>query len=98
MSTKKTNSNADALHSMKGVAQNGAITNNPIQTFKFDLNEIRTVDLDGEVWFVAPDVCAALDIVNPTRALKRLDEDEKGLHTVKTLGKKEYRKRKARDP
>lgn len=32
---------------------------------------------DGEPWFVAADVCRALEIGNPSQALTRLDEDEK---------------------
>lgn len=28
-------------------------------------------------WFVAADVCRALEIANPTDAIKRLDEDER---------------------
>lgn len=32
---------------------------------------------DGELWFVAADVCRALEIGNPSDALRRLDEDEK---------------------
>lgn len=32
---------------------------------------------DGEPWFVAADVCKALEIVNPSDALSRLDPDEK---------------------
>ena len=39
--------------------------------------EIRTVDVGGEVLFVAADVCKALEISNPSDAMKRLDEDEK---------------------
>lgn len=40
--------------------------------------EIRVIDLDGEPWFVAADVCRALDITNVGNALARLDDDEKG--------------------
>ena len=32
---------------------------------------------DGEPWFVAADVCKALEVINPSDALKRLDEDER---------------------
>ena len=39
--------------------------------------EIRTVIKDGEPWFVAIDVCRALDMSNVTMALERLDEDER---------------------
>lgn len=39
--------------------------------------QLRTTTKDGEPWFVAVDVCRALDIKNPTQALSRLDDDEK---------------------
>ena len=39
--------------------------------------EIRTTVREGEVWFVATDICNALDIKNTTDAIKRLDGDEK---------------------
>lgn len=39
--------------------------------------KIRAVDIDGEPWFVAADVCRALEISNPTDAIKRLDADER---------------------
>lgn len=39
--------------------------------------QIRAMEKDGEPWFVAADVCRALEIGNPTDAIKRLDEDEK---------------------
>ena len=38
--------------------------------------QIRVVEQNGEPWFVAADVCRALDIGNPTQALTRLDDDE----------------------
>ena len=40
--------------------------------------EVRTVMIDGNPWFVAADVCRALEIVNPSMTLERLDDDEKG--------------------
>ena len=54
--------------------------------FNFGRHEIRIVTLEGEPWFVLVDVCRVLEIDNPTRAASRLDEDEKGLHSVKTPG------------
>lgn len=40
--------------------------------------ELRTLtDEHGEPWFVAVDICKALDIANPTMAVKRLDDDER---------------------
>jgi prophage antirepressor-like protein len=47
---------------------------------------IRTVLRDAEPWVVAADACAALDITNPRSSLALLDEDEKGVHTMDTLG------------
>lgn len=38
---------------------------------------IRAVENGGEPWFVAADVCRALDISNPTVAIERLDDDER---------------------
>ncbi len=54
--------------------------------FKFEAQEVRTLLVDDQPWFVAGDVCEALAIVNTARALSRLDDDEKGVHTVNTLG------------
>ena len=39
--------------------------------------QIRIIEQDGEPWFVAADVCRALEHTNTTMALERLDEDEK---------------------
>lgn len=51
---------------------------NDLQIFRNEtFGEIRTLEINGEPWFVAADVCRALEISNPTDALKRLDDDEK---------------------
>lgn len=42
-----------------------------------EFGEIRTMTIEGEPWFVAADVCRALDLSNPTIATSRLDEDER---------------------
>lgn len=42
-----------------------------------EFGKLRTVAINGEPWFVAADVCRALEHSNPTKALGRLDEDEK---------------------
>ena len=41
-----------------------------------EFGEIRVIEQNGEPWFVAADVCKALDLGNPTQAISRLDEDE----------------------
>ena len=42
-----------------------------------EFGTIRTILIDGEIWFVAIDVCRALDLSNVTRALSGLNENEK---------------------
>jgi len=57
------------------------------QIFQFkQAHEVRAVMIGREPWFVAADVCEALTIANTARALSRLDADEKGVHTMNTLG------------
>lgn len=49
-----------------------------IQIFQnSNFGTVRVIEKDGEPWFVAADVCKALEIGNPSQALTRLDEDEK---------------------
>ena len=57
---------------------------NALTPFAFEGAEVRVVARDGEPWFVAADVCAALDIGNVSMAAGRLDEDERGISTVDT--------------
>jgi len=45
--------------------------------FKFESNEVRTVIIENEPWFVLKDVCKVLDLGNTTMTAERLDEDEK---------------------
>lgn len=51
---------------------------NELQVFKNEeFGEVRSLTLNDEPWFVASDVCKALDISNPTIATQRLDNDER---------------------
>ncbi|MDM8098692.1 BRO family protein [Oceanobacillus oncorhynchi] len=43
----------------------------------FDGKSIRIVEINNEPWFVAKDVCNVLDLSNPSKAVARLDEDER---------------------
>lgn len=45
--------------------------------FHFGGHGLRTVTINGEPWFVAKDVCDALEIANPSDAMCALDPDEK---------------------
>ena len=44
------------------------------------------LDLDGEPWFVATDVCKALGYRDASNGTRMLEADEKGTHEVSTLG------------
>lgn len=46
--------------------------------------QVRTLEIDGEPWFVAVDVCRALKI--DRTQVRRLDSDEKGMRLIHTLG------------
>jgi prophage antirepressor-like protein len=57
-----------------------------LQSFGFGEQLVRVVDQAGSIWFVGKDVCSALEIGNSREALRRLEEDEKGVITTDTLG------------
>lgn len=42
-----------------------------------EFGKVHTLERNGEPWFVAVDVCRALDLANVSQALSRLDEEEK---------------------
>lgn len=64
--------------------------NNKMQVFSSQqFGNVRVVERDGEPWFVAADVCKALEIANNRDALTRIDDDEKGVALADTLGGKQ---------
>jgi prophage antirepressor-like protein len=55
--------------------------------FNFESRKVRMVmDALMEPWFVAADVCAALDLPETHKAIARLDDDEKGRNSIPTPG------------
>jgi prophage antirepressor-like protein len=60
--------------------------------FKYEENnlfgEIRTLELNGDIWFVAQDVCNVLEIQNSRQAIDPLDDDEKLTYPLHTSGQK----------
>ncbi|VTZ26121.1 hypothetical protein MPC4_110066 [Methylocella tundrae] len=54
--------------------------------FKFEGHVVRTVSKDDETWFVAADVCEVLELTDTGKTVERLDDDEKGTNTIRTLG------------
>lgn len=64
-----------------------------VQPFVFPetSQQVRTIIIDGEPWFVATDVAAVLELGNVHSSLSALDEDEKGLHSMETpRGQQEF--------
>ena len=60
-----------------------------IQVFNYNSVEVRTIQNDGEPWFVLKDVCNVLHIGNSRDVVARLDQDEKGVAQIDTLGGKQ---------
>ena len=57
-----------------------------LQTWNYESSEIRTVQMNGEPWWVLADVCKVLEISNSRKVSNRLEADEKGVTLVDTLG------------
>ncbi|MDE9554162.1 antirepressor protein [Xenorhabdus bovienii] len=53
-----------------------------ISFIKFEGVQVRIFKNNNEPWFIAADVCKALGITNPSKALKALDLDEKNTVTL----------------
>ena len=51
-----------------------------------EFGEIRTVSINDEPWFVASDICRALDIQNVTQAVQKLDDDERSMFNIGRQG------------
>ena len=51
--------------------------NTNLQTWSYEDSEIRTVEKDGEPWWVLADVCKVLELSNPSKVADRLEPDEK---------------------
>lgn len=49
---------------------------NQLQVFNYEANEVRTVIINGQPWWIAKDICSILGQSNTTVALERLDADE----------------------
>ena len=63
---------------------------NEIQIFNYQSNEVRTVEMNGEPWFVLKDVCTVLGLTTPARVAERLDGDEVSqTHLTDSMGRKQ---------
>lgn len=58
------------------------------RVFNYQGAQIRTVTKDGEIWFVAKDVCDALGILDARKSVNLLDEDERNsIPVIDSLGR-----------
>lgn len=60
-----------------------------LSVFSFDSFPVRTVIVNDEPWFVASDVARALSYSHVPHMPRFLDDDEKGVHVLDTLGGKQ---------
>lgn len=49
---------------------------NELQIFDYNGNEVRTIQKDGEPWWVLKDVCTVLDLSDTNKTAERLEADE----------------------
>lgn len=56
-----------------------------ISVIRFEGQKVRIITIGGEPWFIAVDVCKALEIENPTKAVKSLDADENTLTSIQGI-------------
>ena len=60
---------------------------NDIQVFNnSEFGEVRTVLIGDDVWFIAKDVAIILGYFDTQAMTRRLDDDEKGMQKIHTLG------------
>jgi prophage antirepressor-like protein len=62
---------------------------NALQAFSYEGQDVRTIQINGAPWWVLRDVCNVLGISNSRDVVARLDDDEKGVDTIDTLGGKQ---------
>ncbi|MEY1635745.1 Bro-N domain-containing protein [Morganella morganii] len=53
------------------------ISQSDISVIRFEGVQVRIIKVNNEPWFVATDLCGALEQSNTAKAVKNLDEDEK---------------------
>ncbi|WP_439871358.1 BRO-N domain-containing protein [Pseudomonas syringae] len=70
----------------KNVTTNNSTAISNVIPFRFETKEVRTLLINDQPWFVANDVSAALLCSEASAMTRHLDDDEKGLSIVQTLG------------
>lgn len=59
---------------------------NDLTTFTFGGDSVRVVHIADQPWWVAGDLAKVLGFASTTDMVRMLDEDQKGVHEVRTLG------------
>ena len=49
--------------------------------------KVRTVNINGDPWFIAVDLCKYLMLGQTTNAVRRLDDDEHALISIKGISR-----------
>ena len=63
---------------------------NEIRVWNYESSEVRTVQVNGEPWFVLSDVCKVLELSTPARVAERLEKDEVSqTHTIDRMGREQ---------
>ncbi|MFT4091193.1 MAG: Bro-N domain-containing protein [Asticcacaulis sp.] len=60
--------------------------NKALTPLEFGDSSVRVVHIGAEPWWALADVCTILEIANPRNASAKLEDYEKGVHTMDTLG------------
>ncbi|MEF3312585.1 phage antirepressor [Paenibacillus sp. GYB004] len=60
--------------------------NNLPQIFTYRDAQVRTIEIDGQVWFVLKDVCNVLELTNARMVKERLNEDVSSTYPLQTPG------------
>ena len=60
--------------------------NSELKIFNYENANVRTTVRNGEIWFVLKDVCDVLSIQNYRNVSAKLEDDEKDVHQMDTLG------------
>ena len=61
-----------------------------IRSFNYNSVEVRSIQKDGEPWFVLRDVCNVLGLGTPARVAERLDTDEVSqTHITDSMGRQQ---------
>ncbi len=57
---------------------------NELKLFDFNTNDIRVIDMDGELWFPAKDVCDLLGLANPSQVVRDLCQTTEMMYVMRS--------------